>query len=90
MLVPGAFARVEVYMEDIPEALMIPSEAIMPDIRGERVFKVEKGRAKAIYVKIGMRTEREVQIVQGLVAGDTVITTGLLQVRDNTPVKVKL
>jgi membrane fusion protein, multidrug efflux system len=90
LLVPGAFARVEVYMEDIPEALMIPSEAIMPDIRGERVFKVEKGRAKAIYVKIGMRTEREVQIVQGLVAGDTVITTGLLQVRDNTPVKVKL
>jgi len=90
LLVPGAFARVQVYLEDIPDALMVPSEAIIPDIRGEKLFKQEKGRARAVYVKTGLRTEREVQIVSGVQAGDTVITTGLLQVKDNSPLKVKL
>lgn len=90
LLAPGAFARVEVYLEDIPDALMIPSEAIVPDIRGEKVFRQEKGRAMAVYVTTGLRTEREVQVVQGLQPGDTVLTTGLLQIRDNSPVKVKL
>jgi membrane fusion protein (multidrug efflux system) len=88
--VPGAFARVDAFLENIPDALMIPSEAIIPDIRGEKVFTLQNGHAKGIYVRTGLRTEREVQVVHGLQAGDTVIATGLLQIRDNTPVVVKL
>jgi membrane fusion protein (multidrug efflux system) len=90
MLIPGAFARVEVFLETAPDALMIPSEAIMPDIRGERVFILEKGRAKGIYIKTGTRTEREVQVVRGLQPSDTVITTGLLQLRENMPLQVRI
>jgi len=90
LLVPGAFARVEVFLERIPGAFMIPSEAIMPDIRGERVFRLHNGRATVVYIKTGMRTEREVQVIDGLSLRDTIVTTGLLQIRENMPVKVNI
>lgn len=89
-LVPGAFARIQVSLETIPDALMVPSQAIMPDIRGERVFKVENGRVKVVYITTGVRTEREVQIIRGIQPFDTVITTGLLQIRENMPVSVQI
>ena len=90
LLIPGAFARVEVFLETVPDALMIPSECIMPDIRGERVFILENGRAKGVYIKSGTRTDREVQVTRGLHPKDTVITTGLLQIRENMPLQVMI
>ncbi|MBU2652382.1 MAG: efflux RND transporter periplasmic adaptor subunit [Bacteroidetes bacterium] len=90
MLVPGAFARVEVFLANIPDALLVPSEAIIPDIRGEKIFLAKNGHVRPVYVKSGMRTEREVEIVQGVMAGDTVITTGLLQIRENMPIQVNI
>ena len=90
LLVPGAFARVEVFLQTLPDALMIPSETIMPDIRGERVFLMQNGRAAAVYIRTGVRTEREVQVTQGLQPNDTIITTGLLQIRENMPLQVSI
>ncbi len=90
LLVPGAFARVEVYFDQIPDALLVPSESILPDIKGEKVFVQKNGRVKVAYIKSGVRTDRDVEILNGLQAGDTVITTGLLQMRENMPVKVNL
>jgi len=90
LLVPGAFARIEVHLEKIPDALMVPSESIMPDIRGEKLFVMKNGRAIAHYIKSGMRTERQVEIIEGLQPFDTVIITGLMQLRENMPVNVVL
>jgi membrane fusion protein (multidrug efflux system) len=39
-------------------------------------------------VEIGLRTENEVQITQGIYPGDTVITTGILQIRQGMPVDI--
>jgi len=86
-LIPGAFAKVGIILETIPDALVIPSEALIPDIRGEKVFIYSMGRAKAVYVVTGIRMETTVQITEGLAPDDTILTTGLLQLRDGMKVK---
>lgn len=85
-LMPGAFAKVEIILEKLPDALMIPSEAIIPTINGEKVFVCRNGKAKSVLITTGIRTEREVQVLNGLAAGDSLITSGLLQLREEMPV----
>ncbi|MBP1654231.1 MAG: hypothetical protein H6Q28_787, partial [Bacteroidetes bacterium] len=87
-LAPGAFAEVELVLREIPDAVMIPSQALVPDIEGHKVYVVEGGVARVRRVEIGLRTERDVQIVNGLRAADTVITTGILQLVPGAPVRI--
>jgi membrane fusion protein (multidrug efflux system) len=87
LLTPGAFTKVNIILDRIPDALVLPSDAFIPDIRGEKVMAVRNGKAVTAYVTTGIRTENEVQVVRGLNAMDTVILTGLLQVREQMSVK---
>jgi membrane fusion protein (multidrug efflux system) len=87
-LVPGAFVKVEIILERVSDALVIPSEAVIPDIRGEKVFLCDQGKVSIRYVVTGIRTDYEVQVTEGLVPHDTVITTGLLQLREGMKVNV--
>jgi membrane fusion protein (multidrug efflux system) len=89
VLLPGIFARVSILLEKISNTVVVPSEALIPDIRGEKVFVCSKGMAKAVYVETGIRTEREVQITNGLNVSDTLITTGLLQLKEGMKVAVR-
>ncbi len=86
-LVPGSFARVEVALESIPEALTVPTESIMPDIEGQKVFVLRDGKVTSQRVDVGIRLPKAVQLTSGVQAGDTVLVTGLLAVRDGMPVK---
>lgn len=89
-LVPGSFAKVEIVLDNIQDALVIPSEAIIPMMNGEKVFVCRNGKAGSQIIETGIRTEREVEVTSGLNSGDTLITTGLLQLRENTDVKIRL
>lgn len=86
LLVPGTFTRISVVLEILPEAITIPSESLVGDIAGNKVFLVRGGKAVSVPVFAGIRTEKDVQITEGLQAGDSLILTGLLQVNDGTPV----
>ena len=88
-LVPGAFAKVEITLEQIPNAIVVPSEAVIPDISGETVFICKNGKARTTPVKSGIRTERGIQIIQGLAPNDTLIVSGILQLTDGKGVQVK-
>jgi membrane fusion protein (multidrug efflux system) len=88
LLIPGAFAKVSIQLDNFPDAMVIPSEAIIPQMGGEKVFVCRNGKAKSQLIKTGIRTDREVQVTEGLNPGDTVITTGLLQLREDAEVKV--
>lgn len=87
-ILPGAFARIEVDLTEIDDALLIPSEALVPEMSGYSVFVYRDGRAQVQQVQIGTRTDRRVQIRDGLSPEDTVITTGLLQIRDGMAVEL--
>jgi membrane fusion protein, multidrug efflux system len=80
-LTPGAFARVKLSFEPDPNAIVIPTQAVVPKARGKSVFVYQDGVAKAVDVTTGIRDSATVQILSGLKVGDTVLTTGLLSLR---------
>ncbi len=87
-LVPGAFARIQLPLRRIENALMIPTEAIVPVLKGKRVFVYKNGKAQAQMVETGVRTDAQIQIVSGLQVGDTLITGGMMQLKPDSPVKI--
>lgn len=89
LLVPGTFARISVVLQKIPDALKVPSEALVGDISGNKVYIVKGGKAKSVPIFAGIRTEKDVQITKGLQPGDSLIVSGLLQISDGTAVSVR-
>ena len=89
LLVPGAFANVQLVLRAVPDALAVPAIAVIPELGGTKVFVVEDGRAQPRAVSTGIRTEKVVQITDGLAPGDLVITTGILQLEPGLEVEVE-
>jgi membrane fusion protein (multidrug efflux system) len=87
-ILPGAFAGVRLILEEIADALMIPTEVLIPELNGQKVFVVQGGKANSRNVDIGLRTENRIQVTHGLTAGDTVITSGILQLRPGLNLEV--
>lgn len=87
-LLPGAFANLELILEEIDNALMIPTISVIPELNGQKVFALKNGRVEEQQVQTGIRTASHVQITEGIAPGDTVLTTGLLQVRVGMEVRV--
>jgi membrane fusion protein (multidrug efflux system) len=88
-LVVGAFVNVELALQSERGALLVPSIAVIPSLRGHGVWVAKEGKATLVEVELGVRTETEVEITKGLVAGDTVLTTGLLRLRPGAAVKLE-
>ena len=87
---PGAFAHIILQLSKVPSALLIPTEALIPDIQGQKVLLIKNGKATSARVQTGTRTNTQVELTAGVQPGDTVITTGLLQLREGMPVKAAL
>ena len=87
-LVPGAFAKVTLQMDQDDQALIIPTQAVIPQARNKRVIVYKGGTAKFEIVTTGIRDSSFVQITEGLKAGDTVVTTGLLAIRPDSQIKL--
>jgi membrane fusion protein (multidrug efflux system) len=87
-LMPGNFANVIVRLSDVENAIMIPTQALVPQLKGQSVYVFRNGIARSIYVEIGQRTEEYIQITAGLAAGDTVITTNMLRLKPDAKVKL--
>jgi len=86
-LLPGAFTNVVTDLEQLPDAVLIPSEAVIPGLTEKNVFVIKDGIAEQRAVETGSRTASQVHIVSGLRPGDLVITSGLQQMRAGQPVE---
>lgn len=87
-LKPGRFASVRAELSQITNTVSIPSEALIPEMEGEKVYIFNNGKARERKVKTGLRTESHIQIREGLNFGDTLLTTAILQLRDDLPVQL--
>jgi membrane fusion protein (multidrug efflux system) len=94
---PGMFARVLVVFSVDDRALVVPEEAVVPQGGRQFVYVIdEQGQGDArkrvsrrVEVELGVRRGAEVQITQGLKAGDTVVVAGQQRLqRDGTAVRV--
>ena len=87
-LKPGRFASVRARLSQIENAVSIPTEALIPEMEGEKVYIVSNGKAQERKVTTGLRTESHIQIRTGLNFGDTLLTSAILQLRNDLPVQL--
>jgi membrane fusion protein, multidrug efflux system len=78
LLIPGTFANVELSLGQNKGALMVPTQAIIPQERSKQLIVSNHGRAKFVTVKTGIRNVSSVEVLSGINTGDTVVTTGVL------------
>lgn len=80
-LLPGQFVKIELILETLDQALLVPTEAVVPEQDGKKVFVLRNGKVTEVSITTGIRTEKALEVLSGLQAGDTVLTTGILQLR---------
>ncbi|MBS4013259.1 MAG: efflux RND transporter periplasmic adaptor subunit [Bacteroidetes bacterium] len=85
---PGRFVSIQLELSSVNNAIAIPTESLIPEMEGDRVFVYRSGKAESVLVKTGLRTEDMIQITNGLEPGDTLITTGILQLRRGISVNI--
>ena len=87
-LVAGAFARISLPLTTENGALLVPSEAVVPELKGKKLWLVRNGKAVGTPIQTGVRTETKVQVIEGLHAGDSVIVSGVMGIRNDMQVSV--
>ncbi|WP_161888702.1 efflux RND transporter periplasmic adaptor subunit [Pontibacter russatus] len=86
---PGAFVSINLPLREVEEAILIPTESIIPEATGHKVFLVKDGKAAPQMVKIGQRSETMIQILEGIAPGDTIISSGILQARPGSELNIR-
>lgn len=87
-MLPGQFVTIQLVLEHLNRAMLIPTESIVPELEGTKVYYSSNGKAGESKITTGERTERFIEILSGLQFGDTVLTTGILQLRSGLPVNI--
>lgn len=88
-ILPGAFAAVLVGLQDFDRTILIPTEAIVPEEGVQKVFLYRNGVAQMTQVETGIRKDANIQVLRGLEEGDTVITSGVMLIRQGAPVIIE-
>lgn len=89
-LYPGMFANVNLPLETVDDAIMVPTEALIPIQNGKVIFVLRDGKAVQVEVETGARTAKDARVISGLKVGDTILTTGVMALKDGAPVNVEL
>jgi membrane fusion protein (multidrug efflux system) len=89
LLFPGMFASITLITSQSENAIQIPTEAVVPEMNGKSVWIVRNGKAVSTPISTGVRSDLMIEVLSGIAAGDTVITTGLMQLTPGIPVQVQ-
>ena len=89
-LIPGRYVNVNLVTQRFENTLAVPSEAIVSEMGIDKVFVCKNGKAQPVEIAKGLRTDAMVQVLRGLVPGDTVITSGTMQLRSGQKVVVSV
>jgi len=85
---PGSFVKVYVNLGNSSTSILIPTQCVIPILKGQKVFVSKNGTAQEVKVVTGIRTEDKIQILEGLNEGDTVLTTGLMALKKDSKLKL--
>jgi membrane fusion protein (multidrug efflux system) len=85
---PGQSATIDMELGRIDRALVVPAIACVAEMGRDIVYVYKGGKAHRVEINKGLRTASSVQVVKGLAAGDTVLVTGVMQLRDALPVNI--
>ena len=86
---PGSFVKVLIDAGENKNSVMVPTSAIIPEDISKSLVTVKNGKAVYVKVQTGVRRAANIEVTNGVVAGDTIVVTGVLFTRPNAPVKVR-
>lgn len=89
-LMPGMFAKGNIVFGGKNEFIAVPTEAVVPEMDGKRLWVVKNGKAVSVPVETESRDEKNVEVISGIAVGDTILTGGLMQLREGMGVNVTL
>ncbi len=89
-ILPGTFANVTLPLEKINDALLVPTEALIPIQNGKKLLVAKSGKVMEVIVETGARTDTDILITDGLKVGDTILTTGVMSLKEGSPIKVSV
>lgn len=89
-LLPGTFATIELSLKNIKDAIVIPTEAVVPIQDGKVVYIANNGKAKEVKIETLARTSKDVVVTSGIKSGDTLLTSGVMSLKDEADIKVKV
>ena len=89
-LIPGSYAEVDIITDENPNSIMIPSISLIPDLESEYVLVYNNGKVEKRNVRTGTRNPEQIEIISGLDIGDTIITSGIMQIRPGDEVKINI
>lgn len=87
-LTAGSFVEVTLSLEPDTAALMVPSQAVLPQARGKRIALVKNGAVSFANIETGIRDTSMVQVTKGISSGDTVILTGLMGLKPDASIRI--
>jgi len=87
-MLPGAFARIELVTDQHKASMMVPTEAVIPELKGKKVFVCKDGKAIPKMIETGLRNDAKVEVLSGLAAGDTLIVTGIMSLKPGASVRI--
>ena len=89
-LLPGTFATIDLSLKNIKDAIVIPTEAVVPIQNGKVVYIANNGKAKEVKIETLARTAKDVVVTSGIKSGDTLLTSGVMSLKDEADIKVNL
>jgi membrane fusion protein, multidrug efflux system len=87
-LMPGMFTKVDLSLGN-NQAIFIPTEAVIPFVGGKKVLVIKEGKAKEVSIITGLRNENQVEVIQGISLGDSIVASGLINLKPDQAVKMK-
>ena len=85
--IPGTFAQVVLTVKQNNQAIVVPAKSVLYDINQQTVYIVKNGLVRKQVVETGVIGSESVEILKGLQLGDTLITSGLLKLKNDIRVK---
>jgi membrane fusion protein, multidrug efflux system len=86
-ILPGSFVKVYSRLNDGNSHIMLPTNCIVPVLKGQKIYVIKEGKAIGVNVLTGLRSDNTIQILEGIQEGDSVITSGLMALKDGAMVK---
>jgi len=87
-LIPGAFTNVTVQLQNKPNSLMVPTQSVVPILKGQKVFIIRADSVIEQVVKTGIRTDSQIEITEGLQVGDSVVVNGIMYLKQGSKIKI--
>lgn len=85
---PGTYVEMSIGLREIPNALVLPPQAIMSGPKGNSVFIVDQGKAKSVSVQTGITDGKWIEVTKGLTGDENVVVVGKRKLLDGAPVRV--